>query len=170
MKNRNLTEKFRGLSRKRKIGLACAAVCLVIFGTLLYNFPVYQVGLTCGDKYFDREDLLLLCFRGTPGDRRAAEKILDQGRAALEDRETRCDIYGENDPRRAKHGALWRLVTGPDAPDTGYTLKLLSAHLGINEGKVWVQYSKSGRGSEVELWTVQKINGEWVVVDTDWEA
>jgi hypothetical protein len=95
---------------------------------------------------------------------------LDQGRAALEDRETPCNIYGENDPRRAKHGALWRLVTGPDAPDTGYTLKLLSAHLGINEGKVWVQYSKTGRGSEVELWTVQRVNGQWKVVDTRWEA
>ena len=170
MKDWKLIEKLRGLSRKRKIGLACAAVCLVIFGTLLYNFPVYQVGLTCGDKYFDREDLLLLCFRGTPGDRRAAEKILDQGRAALEDRETRCDIYGENDPRRAKYGELWRLVTGPDQP-AKYKLKLLSAHLGVNEGKLWICYSRgTGGRNEVELWTVQKIDGEWVVVDTQWEC
>ncbi len=170
MKAWKLMEKFRGLSRKKKIALVCVAALVIICAVVLYHFPVYQVGYTCGDKYFEREDLLLLCFRGTPADRRAAEKILDQGRAALEDRETRCDIYGENDPRRAKNGALWRLVTGPDAPDTGYTLKLLSAHLGIHEGKVWVQYSKSGRGSEVELWTVQRVGGEWKVVDTDWEC
>ena len=170
MKNRNLTEKLRGLSRKRKIGLACAAVCLVIFGTLLYHFPVYQVSMTCGDKYFDREDLALLRFRGTPGDRRAAEAVMEQARAALDDRETPCNIYGENDPRRAKYGELWRLVTGPDQP-AKYKLKLLSAHLGVNEGKLWICYSRGTSGrNEVELWTVQKIDGEWVVVDTQWEC
>lgn len=180
MKNCKLLLRFRALSRKRKIGLTCLAVVLAICAGMLYNFPVYRVGLTCGDKYFDRKDLALLCFRGTPGDRRAAEKILDQARTVFEDRETTCAIYGENDPRRAKYGALWRHVTGPDAAESSYSLKLLSAHLGVNEGKIWIQYSHKvidEKGvylksiqEEVELWTVQRIDGTWKVVSARWEV
>ena len=70
MKNCKLIEKIRALSRKRKIGLVCGLVLVAICAGLLYNFPVYRVGLTCGDKYFEPEDLRLLYFRGTPGDRR----------------------------------------------------------------------------------------------------
>lgn len=167
-------------SRKQKIGLACAAAFVLICAVLLYHFPVYRASMVCGDKYFEPWQLQMLYFRGTPGDRREAEQILEQARAAFEDRETPCNTYGEQDPRRAKHGALWRHVTGPEAAKMEYTLELLSAHLGMNEGYVWIQYSHDtfdengarlrGGRKEAEFWTVQRVQGRWVVVDTRWEA
>ena len=172
MKNRNLTEKLRGLSRKKKIALTCVAVCLV----LLYFFPVYRlftVALPDHEGYYEKEDVVHLYFmRGTPGDLWQARTVIKQGRAAFEDCTTPCDQMEE------KHGPLYIYGTERErgAVKARYSLRLLSAHLDERDGKIWVKYSykaldKKGEvicGSlgVVSLWTVQKdAQGVWRVVD-----
>ena len=172
MKKWNLMEKLRGLSRKRKIGLACVAVCLM----LLYFFPVYRVFtvmLPDHEGYYENEDLKHLYFmRGTPGDLWQARTVIKQGREAFEDCTT------PNDQREDKYGPLYIYSTAGErgAVRVQYSLRLLSAHLGERDGKIWVKYSHEaldkkgevicGSWGVVSLWTVQKdAQGVWRVVD-----
>ena len=172
MKLRNLTEKFRALSRKKKIGLVCLAVCVV----LLYFFPVYRVftvALPDHEGYYEKEDVVHLYFmRGTPGDLWQARTVIKQGREAFEDCTT------PDDQLEDKYGPLYIYSTEGErgAVRVQYSLRLLSAHLDERDGKIWVKYSYEALDEKgevicgslgiVSLWTVQKDDeGIWCVVD-----
>ena len=171
MKHCKWIAKLRALSRKRKIGLTCLVACAV----LLYFFPVYRmftVALPGYDGYYEKEDQVLLYCRGTPGDLWQAREVIKQGRAAFEDCTT------SNDQMQEKYGELQRYATDGErgAVRVKYSLRLLSAHLNENEGKVWIKYSQEaldengdtvcGSWGVYSLWTVQKdAAGVWRVAD-----
>ena len=168
--------RWRKLSARSKRLLLYGLICAV----LLYFFPVYRVVTVITGEYFEPEEVKVLYFRGTPWDLWEAREIMALGHAAFQDRTTPCNQYGEDDPRRALHGELWRHVSGPDPHLGKYTLKLLSAHLGKDNGYVWIEYSQEKldeRGKYIpgsdykyqELWIVERdAQGAWQVVDAKW--
>lgn len=161
--------------RKRKwIAVSVIVACLVLIATALHFFPIYRIvemGALSG--YYTGEEIGKALYIGSASDRREAQAVLRLADKAFNDtRHTRAE-------NEEAYGLLARYATATDSyGDTAFNehfLELWSAHLGENEGWIWVYYSSqtfSHDGSTAcgswhipSLWKVEKNeNGEWAVV------
>ncbi len=156
-----------------------AAVIAGIFITvciLLHFFPVYRIldigPMTIG-SYYSGEQIAKAIYIGSASDRREAQAVLRLADQAFNDVQ---HTHAENEK---KYGLLARYATDTDSyGDTAFnehSLELWSAHLGKDEGYIWVYYSAEtfnhdgsvahGSRNIPSLWKVEKNDsGEWVVV------
>lgn len=171
----NIRERFR--KKTFRAATVIAAIMVVIFIAVfvfIQFFPVYRIS-TIG-KYIDMysyDEIAKVLFIGSEADRREAQSVLRLADKAFNDvRHTRAENEEE-------YGLLARYATSTDSrPDMAFnehSLELWSAHLGKDEGMIWVYYSSETfdhdgntvRGSWriPSLWIVEKNEtGEWVVV------
>jgi hypothetical protein len=161
--------------RLRKMAYRVAAVIAAVFiavCVLLHFFPVYRI-LDIGFKYYNSDQIAKALYIGSASDRSEAQAVLRLADQAFQDTQhTRVE-------NEEAYGLLARYATAADSyGDVAYnvhSLELWSAHLGEDEGWIWVYYSSETfdhNGSTVcgsqrvpALWKVEKNdNGEWVVV------
>lgn len=156
---------------------AIIAVIIIALGVLIHIFPVYRIvhigPMTMGN-YYSNEQIAKALYIGSASDRREAQTVLRLADKAFMDvRSTRAENEEE-------YGLLSRYATPTDSyGDTAFnehSLELWSAHLGEDEGWIWVFYSSEtfrhdGSTTNVSwrvpsLWKVEKNDtGEWVVVE-----
>ena len=156
---------------------AIIAVIIIAFGVLIHIFPVYRIvhigPMTMGN-YYSNEQIAKALYIGSASDRREAQTVLRLADKAFMDvRSTRAENEEE-------YGLLSRYATPTDSyGDTAFnehSLELWSAHLGEDEGWIWVFYSSetfrhdgsttNGSWRVPSLWKVEKNDtGEWVVVE-----
>jgi hypothetical protein len=145
---------------------------LIAFGTLLHFFPVYRI-LNIGYKYYSYDQIAMALCIGSSSDRKEAQAVLRLADQAFNDtKHTRAE-------NETKYGLLARYTTDinhyTDAAFNTHSLELWSAHLGKEEGWIWVYYSSetfNHDGSKAcgsmripSLWKVEKNDsGEWIVV------
>jgi hypothetical protein len=162
-------KKFRKRAYRTAAVIAAAflAVCV-----LLHFFPVYRI-LDIGFHYYSGGQIAMVLSIGSGSDRSEAQAVLRLADQAFSDtRHTRAE-------NEEAYGLLARYATNTDSYDNAafntHSLELWSAHLGENEGWIWVYYSSetfnhdgsTARGSwrVPSLWKVEKSDtGEWVVV------
>ena len=168
-----IRKRFR--KRAFRVGAIIAAI-IIALGVLLHIFPVYRIvhiGPMTTGNYYSNEQIVKALYIGSASDRREAQTVLRLADKAFMDvRSTRAENEEE-------YGLLSRYATPTDSyGDTAFnehSLELWSAHLGEDEGWIWVFYStKTFRhdGSTTNsswripsLWKVEKNDvGEWVVV------
>ena len=158
-----------------RVGAIIAAVIITI-GVLIHIFPVYRImhigPMTMGN-YYSNEQIARALYIGSASDRREAQAVLRLADKAFMDvRSTRAENEEE-------YGLLARYATPTDSyGDVAFnehSLELWSAHLGEDEGWIWVFYSSEtfnhdgnmacGSWRIPSLWKVEKDDtGEWVVV------
>lgn len=157
--------------RKRKlIAAAVTAACVVAAVVLLHLFPVYRLAQVGGTSYYSAGEIAGLAYIGSGADRAQAQAVLRLADAAFHD----CRHTDEEN--EALYGLLSRYATDLErgASYTNHSLELWSAHLGENEGYLWVYYSVEavdaagntvcGSWNIPALWTVEKDDtGTWVV-------
>ena len=156
---------------------AIIAVIIIALGVLIHIFPVYRIvhigPMTMGN-YYSNEQIAKALYIGSASDRREAQTVLRLADKAFMDvRSTRAENEEE-------YGLLSRYATPTDSyGDTAFnehSLELWSAHLGEDEGWIWVFYSSetfrhdgsttNGSWRVPSLWKVEKNDtGEWVVVE-----
>ena len=163
----------------RKRAFRVAAVIAAVFIAVcvpLHFFPVYRIldigPLTAGN-YYSGEQISKALYIGSLSDRREAQAVLRLADQAFHDvQHTRVE-------NEEKYGLLARYATDTDSyGDTAFnehSLELWSAHLGKDEGWIWVYYSSEtfhhdgslahGSRNIPSLWKVERNDsGEWVVV------
>lgn len=152
------------------ITAAFIAVCV-----LLHFFPVYrilEIGPMTMGNFYSNDQIAKALYIGSASDRREAQAVLRLADKAFNDiRHTRAE-------NREEYGLLARYATHSDiygdVAFNEHSLKLWSAHLGTDEGWIWVNYSSEtfnhdgstacGSWRIPSLWKVEKNdNGEWVV-------
>ena len=158
-----------------RIGAIIAAIVIAL-GVLIHIFPVYRIvhigPMTMGN-YYSNEQIAKALYIGSSSDRREAQAVLRLADKAFMDvRSTRAENEEE-------YGLLSRYATPTDSyGDVAFnehSLELWSAHLGEDEGWIWVFYSSetfrhdgsttNGSWRIPSLWKVEKNDvGEWVVV------
>ncbi len=154
---------------KKKLAIVLILILVVV------NFPVYRLIYFMGfPDYYSRNEILKVLYIGSPWDRAQARDVMDLANEAFRD----CG-HSETD-NEAKYGKLSKyassIETYPETVEMEYSLKLWSAHLGKNEGWLWVYYSETGLDKDGEidhgswnvasLWNVEKDkNGAWMVTD-----
>ena len=158
-----------------RVGAIIAAIIINI-GVLIHIFPVYRImhigPMTMGN-YYSNEQIARALYIGSASDRREAQAVLRLADKAFNDvRSTRAENEEE-------YGLLARYATPTDSyGDVAFnehSLELWSAHLGEDEGWIWVFYSSEtfnhdgnmacGSWRIPSLWKVEKDDtGEWVVV------
>ena len=156
---------------------AIIAVIIIALGVLIHIFPVYRIvhigPMTMGN-YYSNEQIAKALYIGSASDHREAQTVLRLADKAFMDvRSTRAENEEE-------YGLLSRYATPTDSyGDTAFnehSLELWSAHLGEDEGWIWVFYSSetfrhdgsttNGSWRVPSLWKVEKNDtGEWVVVE-----
>ena len=156
---------------------AIIAVIIIALGVLIHIFPVYRIvhigPMTMGN-YYSNEQIATAPYIGSASDPREAQTVLRLADKAFMDvRSTRAENEEE-------YGLLSRYATPTDSyGDTAFnehSLELWSAHLGEDEGWIWVFYSSetfrhdgsttNGSWRVPSLWKVEKNDtGEWVVVE-----
>ena len=156
---------------------AIIAVIIIALGVLIHIFPVYRIvhigPMTMGN-YYSNEQIAKALYIGSASDRIEAQTVLRLADKAFMDvRSTRAENEEE-------YGLLSRYATPTDSyGDTAFnehSLELWSAHLGEDEGWIWVFYSSetfrhdgsttNGSWRVPSLWKVEKNDtGEWVVVE-----
>lgn len=160
-------------TRKWRTVLLVAALVALLAGAVRY-FPVYRIARMAGEgmlSYYTAEELEKLAYIGSARDRAEAQSILRLGDAAF------SDVSHTRAENEAAYGLLARYATNVErgAAYETHTLELWSAHLGAQEGWLWVYYSNSSYradGSHVSgsrdvasLWQVEKnAAGVWEVV------
>lgn len=173
----NVIAAMKKKIQKKKWSAVCVIVaCLVLIATLLHYFPVYrilEIGSMSFGSYYTKEEIGKALYIGSAADRRQAQAVLRLADEAFND--TR-HTSAENEE---KYGLLKRYATATDRYDDAsfneHSLELWSAHLGENEGWIWVYYSSKtynhdgstacGSWNVPSLWKVEKNeNGEWIVV------
>lgn len=171
---KGLIQVKKKLRKKRFNAVTITAVCLLAIVGLLHLFPVYRLAqISWAVDYYDRQEIEMLLYIGSAGDRAEAQAVLRQADAAFRD----CaHTSAENEEA---YGLLSRYATDTDyysnAAFATHSLELWSAHLGESEGYLWVFYSNEVYDSEGDvlrggwnipsLWRVEKNDaGEWVVV------
>lgn len=160
--------------RKKVYRVATVIVAIIIaMGVLLHIFPVYRiVSIGLGD-YYSSDQIAKALYIGSASDRREALVVLRLADKAFNDvRHTRAENEEE-------YGLLSRYATHTDSHSDAafneHSLELWSAHLGEDEGWIWVYYSSEtfnhdgstacGSWRIPSLWKVEKDDtGEWVVV------
>ncbi len=159
--------------RKKKLIIFSAIILALIF--LVVNFPVYRlINFTGISDYYSDEELRMVMYIGTPWDRAEAKDVMDLANEAFSD----CG-HSETE-NESKYGKLSVYASSveyyPETVKTKYSLKLWSAHLGKEEGYLWVYYSREGidKNGEMDhgswrvpsLWKVKKdANGIWIVTE-----
>ena len=158
-----------------RVGAIIAAIVIAL-GVLIHIFPVYRIvhigPMTMGN-YYSNEEIGKALYIGSASDRREAQSVLRLADKAFMDvRSTRAENEEE-------YGLLSRYATPTDSyGDVAFnehSLELWSAHLGEDEGWIWVFYSSetfrhdgsttNGSWRIPSLWKVEKNDvGEWVVV------
>ena len=150
---------------------AFIAVCV-----LLHFFPVYRIldigSMTVGN-YYSSGEIAKALYIGSTSDRREAQSVLRLADQAFH------DVGHTGVENEERYGLLARYATDTDSyGDTAFnehSLELWSAHLGKDEGWIWVYYSSEtfhhdgsvahGSRNIPSLWKVERDDtGEWVVV------
>ena len=179
MQNTLETEVLKSMKaiRKRFRKKAFRVGAIIALGVLIHIFPVYRIvhigPMTMGN-YYSNEQIAKALYIGSASDRREAQTVLRLADKAFMDvRSTRAENEEE-------YGLLSRYATPTDSyGDTAFnehSLELWSAHLGEDEGWIWVFYSSetfrhdgsttNGSWRVPSLWKVEKNDtGEWVVVE-----
>ena len=165
---------IRKKMRKKAYRVAAViATILIAVGVLLHVFPVYRILHIGLDYYYSSDQIAKALYIGSASDRREAQAVLCLANKAFNDvRSTRAENEEE-------YGLLARYATPTDSyGDVAFnehSLELWSAHLGEDEGWIWVFYSSetfrhdgsatNGSWRIPSLWKVEKNDtGEWVVV------
>ncbi len=157
---------------KKKILVSAVSVGLIL---LIINFPVYRLlKFRNHSNYFSKDEIQKAIYIGTPWDRAQSKEIMDLANKAF------SDCGHSKDENSRKYGKLSYYASStdyyPETVKTNYSLKLWSAHLGKNDGYLWVYYSKKGLDKNgnvdyaslevVSLWKVEKNqNGTWEVTE-----
>lgn len=148
----------------------------IIVCVLLHFFPVYHmidIGPMTMGNYYSGEQIAKAISIGSASDRREAQAVLRLADQAFH------DVRHTSVENEEKYGLLARYATDTDSyGDTAFnehSLELWSAHLGKDEGYIWVYYSSKtfnhdgsiahGSRDIPSLWKVERNgSGEWVVV------
>ncbi len=157
---------------KKAITISAILIFLII---LVLTFPIYRfLNVMDIQYYYDKSELQMIAFAGTPWDRSEAKEVMDLAHEAFKD----CKHTREENSE--KYGKLSRYVHSiesyPDVEYVKYSLELWSAHFGKNEGYLWVYYTHDGYNGKNEhvcgsskvpsLWKAEKNeNGKWAVTD-----
>ena len=183
MQNNLETEVLKSMKairkRFRKKAFRLAAIIAAIFialCVLLHFFPVYRIvdigSMTMGN-YYSSDQIAKALYIGSASDRREAQAVLRLADQAFN------DVQHTSVENEEKYGLLARYATDTDSyGDTAFnehSLELWSAHLGKDEGYIWVYYSSEtfnhdgsiahGSRNIPSLWKVERNDsGEWVVV------
>ncbi len=170
-----ITAMKKKIRKMKWIAVSIIVACLVLAATLLHYFPVYrimEIGSISLGNYYTSEEIGKALYIGSASDRREAQAVLRVADKAFND--TR-HTSAENEE---EYGLLARYATATDSYEDAsfntHSLELWSAHLGENEGWIWVYYSSEtfnhdgstacGSWNIPALWKVEKNeNGEWVV-------
>lgn len=155
---------------------AVIAGIFIIVCVLLHFFPVYRIvdigAMTMGN-YYSSDQIAKAFYIGSASDRREAQAVLRLADQAFN------DVQHTSVENEEKYGLLARYATDTDSyGDTAFnehSLELWSAHLGKDEGYIWVYYSSEtfnhdgsiahGSRNIPSLWKVERNDsGEWVVV------
>lgn len=166
-------KKFR---KKAYRVAAIIAGIFIIVCVLLHFFPVYRIvdigSMTTGN-YYSSDQIAKAFYIGSASDRREAQAVLRLADQAFN------DVQHTSVENEEKYGLLARYATDTDSyGDTAFnehSLELWSAHLGRDEGYIWVYYSSEtfnhdgsiahGSRNIPSLWKVERNDsGEWVVV------
>ena len=158
-----------------RVGAIIAAIIITI-GVLIHIFPVYRImhigPMTMGN-YYSNEQIARALYIGSASDRREAQAVLRLADKAFN------DVRSTSAENEEEYGLLARYATPTDSyGDVAFnehSLELWSAHLGKDEGWIWVFYSSEtfnhdgnmacGSWRIPSLWKVEKDDtGEWVVV------
>ena len=158
-----------------RVGAIIAAIIITI-GVLIHIFPVYRImhigPMTMGN-YYSNEQIARALYIGSASDRREAQAVLRLADKAFN------DVRSTSAENEEEYGLLARYATPTDSyGDVAFnehSLELWSAHLGEDEGWIWVFYSSEtfnhdgnmacGSWRVPSLWKVEKDDtGEWVGV------
>jgi hypothetical protein len=166
-------KKFR---KKAYRVAAIIAGIFILVCVLLHFFPVYRIvdiGPMTSGNYYSGEQIAKAIYIGSASDRREAQAVLRLADQAFN------DVQHTSIENEEKYGLLARYATDTDSyGDTAFnehSLELWSAHLGKDEGYIWVYYSSEtfnhdgsiahGSRNIPSLWKVERSDsGEWVVV------
>lgn len=166
-------KKFR--KKAYRVAAVIAGIFIIVC-VLLHFFPVYRIvdigSMTMGN-YYSSDQIAKAFYIGSASDRREAQAVLRLADQAFN------DVQHTSIENEEKYGLLARYATDTDSyGDTAFnehSLELWSAHLGKDEGYIWVYYSSEtfkhdgsiahGSRNIPSLWKVEKNDsGEWVVV------
>lgn len=162
---------------KKKIFRVCAVIATIFIacGVLIYIFPFYRIMHLIGvADCYSTEQIAKAFYIGTAADRIEAQAVLRFADKAFQ------DVSSTSEENKEEYGLLYRYATPTDyygdVAFNEYTLDLWSAHLGEDEGWIWVFYSSEAcyhNGSPAcgswripSLWKVEKNDfGQWIVAD-----
>lgn len=166
-------KKFR--KKAYRVAAVIAGIFIIVC-VLLHFFPVYRIvdigSMTMGN-YYSSNQIAKAFYIGSASDRREAQAVLRLADQAFN------DVQHTSVENEEKYGLLARYATDTDSyGDTAFnehSLELWSAHLGKDEGYIWVYYSSEtfnhdgsiahGSRNIPSLWKVERNDsGEWVVV------
>ena len=166
-------KKFR--KKAYRVAAVIAGIFIIVC-VLLHVFPVYRIvdigSMTMGN-YYSSDQIAKAFYIGSASDRREAQAVLRLADQAFN------DVQHTSVENEEKYGLLARYATDTDSyGDTAFnehSLELWSAHLGKDEGYMWVYYSSEtfnhdgsiahGSRNIPSLWKVERNDsGEWVVV------
>ena len=163
----------------RKRACCVAAVMTGIFiivCVLLHFFPIYrliEMGPMTRGNYYSGGQIAKALSIGSAADRAEAQAVLRLADQAFH------DVRHTSAENEEKYGLLARYATDTasygDTAFNEHSLELWSAHLGKDEGWIWVFYSSEtfnhdgsvahGSRNIPSLWKVERNDtGEWVVV------
>lgn len=168
-----IRKKFR--KKAYRVAAVIAGIFIIVC-VLLHFFPVYRIvdigAMTMGN-YYSSDQIAKAFYIGSASDRREAQAVLRLADQAFN------DVQHTSVENEEKYGLLARYATDTDSyGDTAFnehSLELWSAHLGKDEGYIWVYYSSEtfnhdgsiahGSRNIPSLWKVERNDsGEWVVV------
>lgn len=167
-------KKFRQKAYRAAAVIAASFIAICV---LLHVFPVYriaEIGSMAMGSYYSNEQIVKALYIGSVSDRREAQAVLRLADKAFN------DVQHTHVENEAEYGLLARYATSTDSyGDVAFnvhSLELWAAHLGKNEGWLWVYYSSETfnhngnivRGSKriPSLWKVERNDsGEWIVVE-----
>ena len=166
-------KKFR--KKAYRVAAVIAGIFIIVC-VLLHVFPVYRIvdigSMTMGN-YYSSDQIAKAFYIGSASYRREAQAVLRLADQAFN------DVQHTSVENEEKYGLLARYATDTDSyGDTAFnehSLELWSAHLGKDEGYIWVYYSSEtfnhdgsiahGSRNIPSLWKVERNDsGEWVVV------
>lgn len=155
----------------KKLLLAMCAVCVVAV-LLIHYFPIYRYLETGVSTYYNKKEIGMLIYIGSPGDRKIGKCVVEMADAAF------SDIHSTREANIDEYGLLARYATEEDrgAVSEKHDLDMLSAHFEDDSGYIWMRYSNSaydadgnmicGNADILSLWYLEKDDsGEWKVID-----
>ncbi len=161
------------MTKLQKRALTLLLLAVVLAGMVTFVFPVYRLAqVRYIFDFHSWDELAMIAYIGTPGDRAQAQEVLDLAKQAF------CDVSHTEEENEEAYGLLARYATtkSRNAASNTLSLELWSARLGKQEGYLWVCYSNEVFDSQGEtvrgswncpsLWYITKdASGTWVVTD-----